>query len=132
MFVKMGFFHFEVYLTKAFFWYQQNINFIKICIKLLVLENIWELQSSEISRAFILSVVSYKGENENNLWVNTDVSNSLDAKYVGKNEVPVSNYMFKVIRRNTRTRCEICSKLNIKMPESHLVLVSKWINIKTS
>ena len=29
----------------------------------------------------------------------------------------VSNYMFKVNDRNTRTRCEICSKLTIKTPE---------------
>ena len=27
------------------------------------------------------------------------------------------NYMFKVNNRNTRTRCEICSKLTIKKPE---------------
>ena len=27
------------------------------------------------------------------------------------------NYMFKVNNRNTRTRCEICSKLTIKTPE---------------
>ena len=49
------------------------------------------------------------------------------------------NYMFKVNNRNTRTRCEICSTLTIKIPErrrsrsgifvinfehiSHLVLV---------
>ena len=30
---------------------------------------------------------------------------------------PVGNYMFKVNNRNTRTRCEICSKLTIKSPE---------------
>ena len=30
---------------------------------------------------------------------------------------PASNYMFKVNNRNTRTRCEICSKLTIKTPE---------------
>ena len=30
---------------------------------------------------------------------------------------PVGNYMFKVNNRNTRTRCEICSKLTIKTPE---------------
>ena len=29
----------------------------------------------------------------------------------------VSNYFFKVNSRNTRTRCEICSKLTIKTPE---------------
>ena len=31
---------------------------------------------------------------------------------------PVGIYMFKV-NRNTRTRCEICSKLTIKTPEQH-------------
>ena len=31
---------------------------------------------------------------------------------------PVGNYMFRV-KRNTRTRCEICSKLTIKAPERH-------------
>ena len=30
---------------------------------------------------------------------------------------PTSNYMFKVNNRNTRTRCEICSKLTIKTQE---------------
>ena len=51
---------------------------------------------------------------------------------------PAGNYMFKVNNRNTRTRCEICSKLTIKKNDawrhsgifivnfehiSHLVLV---------
>ena len=27
--------------------------------------------------------------------------------------------MFKINNRNTRTRCEICSKLTIKIPEQH-------------
>ena len=31
--------------------------------------------------------------------------------------LPAGNYMFKVNNRNTRTRCEICSKLTIKTPE---------------
>ena len=30
---------------------------------------------------------------------------------------PVSNYMFKVSNRNTKTRYEICSRLTIKTPE---------------
>ena len=30
---------------------------------------------------------------------------------------PASNYMFKVNNRNTRTRCEICSKLTLKTVE---------------
>ena len=31
--------------------------------------------------------------------------------------LPTGNYMFKVNNRNPRTRCEICSKLTIKIPE---------------
>ena len=31
--------------------------------------------------------------------------------------IAASNYMFKVNNRNTRTRCKICSKLTIKIPE---------------
>ena len=30
---------------------------------------------------------------------------------------PVGIYIFKVNKRNTRTRCELCSKLTIKTPE---------------
>ena len=30
---------------------------------------------------------------------------------------PANNYMFKVNNKNTRSRCEICSKLTIKTPE---------------
>ena len=30
---------------------------------------------------------------------------------------PAGNYMFKFNNKNTRTRCEICSKLTIKIPE---------------
>ena len=30
---------------------------------------------------------------------------------------PAGNYMFKVNNRNTRTRCETCSKLTVKIPE---------------
>ena len=32
---------------------------------------------------------------------------------------PAGNSMFKINNRNTRTRCEICSKLTIKIPEQH-------------
>ena len=31
--------------------------------------------------------------------------------------IPIDNYMLKVNNRNTRTRCEICSKLTIKTLE---------------
>ena len=33
------------------------------------------------------------------------------------NYYPASIYLLKVNNRNTRTRCEICSKLTIKTPE---------------
>ena len=33
--------------------------------------------------------------------------------------IPVGIHMVKVNNRNTRTRCEICSKLTIKTPERH-------------
>ena len=39
---------------------------------------------------------------------------------------PAGNYMFKVNNRNTRTRCEICSRLTIK---THLVSLLLTLNI---
>ena len=36
---------------------------------------------------------------------------------MNRSQFPAGNYMFKVKNGNTRTRCEICSKLNIKAPE---------------
>ena len=32
---------------------------------------------------------------------------------------PAGNYMFKVNNRNSKTGCEICSRLTIKTPERH-------------
>ena len=32
---------------------------------------------------------------------------------------PAGNYMFKVNNRNSKTGCEICSRLTIKTPELH-------------
>ena len=45
------------------------------------------------------------------------------------NSIPAGNYMFKVKNRNTRTRCEICSKLTRKAPKrrqrrSHALFVN--------
>ena len=39
---------------------------------------------------------------------------SINMKWVKK---PTGNYMLKVNNRNCRTRCEICLKLTIKIPE---------------
>ena len=36
---------------------------------------------------------------------------------VKNTSISTGNYMFKVNSRNNRTRCEICSKLTIKIPE---------------
>ena len=30
---------------------------------------------------------------------------------------PTGNYMFKVKNKNTKTKCEVCSKLKTKTPE---------------
>ena len=38
---------------------------------------------------------------------------------------PVGNYMFKVNNRNIRTKCEICSKLIIKIPEDLILCIFK-------
>ena len=59
-----------------------------------------------------------------NTWINNVMINCHTVIYytlsnsiiVGEN-VPARNYMFKVNNRNTRTMCEICSKLTKKTPE---------------
>ena len=38
-------------------------------------------------------------------------------KFVTPTVYPVGNYMFKVDKRNTRTKCEVFSKLTIETPE---------------
>ena len=38
---------------------------------------------------------------------------------------PVGNYMFKANNRNIRTKCEICSKLIIKIPEDLILCIFK-------
>ena len=36
--------------------------------------------------------------------------------------IPPANYIFIVINRNTRTKCEMCSKLTVKIPEKRQIL----------
>ena len=49
---------------------------------------------------------------------------------------PAGNYMFKVNNRNTRTRCEICTKLTIKRPEQrqaisdHIIIPVNFEDVK--
>ena len=40
-----------------------------------------------------------------------------DIKHLHTTFNPAGSYMFKDNNRNTRTRCEMCSKLTIKTPE---------------
>ena len=41
-------------------------------------------------------------------------------KYIiSMSDIPAGIYLLKVNNRNTRTRCEICSKLTIKTPDQH-------------
>ena len=68
-----------------------------------------------------------------------ELSQSYTMDLLAKKTYPAGIYLLKVKNRNTRTRCEICPKLTIKIPErrrrrcgvfivnfeniSHLVLV---------
>ena len=42
---------------------------------------------------------------------------------------PASNYMFQVNFKNTRTRCEICSKLTMKIPERRHIFIVNFEHI---
>ena len=47
-----------------------------------------------------------------------EISNIRVFKNIDRNSsIPAGIYLLKVNTRNTRTRCEICSKLTIKTPE---------------
>ena len=50
------------------------------------------------------------------VFINLNFSNDASINKI-LNAYPAGNCMFKVNNRNTRTRCEICSKLTIKTPE---------------
>ena len=48
---------------------------------------------------------------------NPIITTVVDGSILTPISFPAGNYMFKVNNRNTRTRCEICSKLTIKIPD---------------
>ena len=48
----------------------------------------------------------------------------LKACWLFSNETPAGIYLLKVNNRNTKTRCAICSKLTMKIPEQRLA--SLW------
>ena len=45
-----------------------------------------------------------------------------------RNPNPAGNYMFKVNNRNSRTRCEICSKLTKKIAERRQAVNCQAVN----
>ena len=51
--------------------------------------------------------------------LNTKFYWALPWEHTFKKTIAANNYLLKVNNRNTRTRCEICSKLIIKTPERH-------------
>ena len=52
--------------------------------------------------------------------MNNGIKKSLREKIDYFSQIPVDIYLLKVNNRNTKTRCEICSKLTIKTPERRL------------
>ena len=53
---------------------------------------------------------------------------NVDTTYI---TIPAGNYMFKISNRNTGKKCEICSKLTIKIPAHAIgvVLVSLLLTL---
>ena len=50
-----------------------------------------------------------------NLCPKENQDHDLDTNYLSnRGDLPAGNYMFKVNNKNTKTRCEICSKLTRK------------------
>ena len=52
----------------------------------------------------------------NNLFL-SEVLTSSSTIFIFSHKNPSNNYLLKIDSRNTRKRCEICSKLTIKIPE---------------
>ena len=74
-------------------------------------------------RCTLDAFTSYKAslKNKKNLEL-TSLPTIFEEKYFWRLFYPAGNYMFKVSNRNTRARCEICSKLTIKIPERHFIV----------
>ena len=70
-----------------------------------------------------LRIETKKNRMESNLYVTIkQMENAFDQrvaaiKSLSQNSQPANSYLFKVNNRNTRKRCEICSKLTTKTPE---------------
>ena len=70
-------------------------------------------------RLFYFDVVNYINSLCNNGFgfTLTVIGLHIAVKLSAKHQVPANIYLFKVNNRNTRKRCEICSKLTIKTPD---------------
>ena len=83
-----------------------------------ILTSVSLILSSSLSSSQTLPCVSLSGSSCPLLGVNLQLSWVYRRRpFDVKNSNPVGNYMFKVSNGNIRTRCEICLKLTIKIPE---------------
>ena len=53
----------------------------------------------------------------------------VETSYLELNTILAGNYMFKVNKRNTRTRCKICSKLTRETLEQGVKYVAAFLGI---
>ena len=59
--------------------------------------------------------------------LNGNIGQKWVENFSSKGRLPTGNYMFKVNNRNTRARCEICSKLTIKTGKCRLGSVERYL-----
>ena len=76
--------------------------------------------------------ITYVGTlNHNRQGIPTELKNKFEREEFSVTcHYPAGIYLFKVNNRNTRTRCEICSKLTIKTPERRHWAVVTFIHCK--
>ena len=59
--------------------------------------------------------------------LNGNIGQKWIENFSSKGRLPTGNSMFKVNNRNTRARCEICSKLTIKTGKCRLGSVERYL-----
>ena len=90
---------------------QQYLKPLTTAAKLSILVVCWDLCFRQI--IFQICQIFFKGKVQV-IYFNLKNDRTLDSV---ASITPAGNHMFKVNNRTTRTRCEICSKLTIKIPE---------------
>ena len=75
------------------------------------------------------SRVVYSTEPRNSTLVSPSPNTFVTIPNITKKSIPAGNYMFKANNRNTRTRCEVFSKLTKKAPERRQVSLLLSLNI---